>query len=488
MKQSDDNLRKQKMETELSASAFGRRSDPQGGVVHEVAPDSWAAGQGLLPGDTVTHVNGQAVEDVVDVQFYAAEDYVEIELRRKGEEYVAEGPRSEGQPLGLEFEHPTFDIDIRRCNNLCPFCFVLQTAPRMRRALYIKDDDYRYSFLYGHYVTLTNLTEHDWWRIEHQRLSPLYVSVHATDLEIRRACLANPNAPDIMGQLHWLAERGIRSHAQLVVTPGLNDGPILERSVRDLTGLWPGVQSVSVVPVGLTKHHKYGHRANTRAESHAVLDIVESLSKEFLARFSVRFVYATDEWYLTTGRPVPPRFEIDDLELEENGLGQVRRFLDAWEKEKGELKELTELRGRRAVLVTGRLFGPTLEAVTKEFNAIAGSDLLVVSIVNDRLGEGITVAGLIMGQDTISQLSGRDHGEMIVLPRVMFDHPQGISLDDLSPLELARALNTPVALADLMGDVLDALTGENRLVFHPQDPAIPVDVMKAGGWAVEKYL
>jgi putative radical SAM enzyme (TIGR03279 family) len=177
--------------------------------------------------------------------------------------YAAE--RDYDQPLGIEFTHPTFDLEIRRCNNLCAFCFVLQTGPGLRRTLYIKDDDYRYSFLQGHYVTLTNLAQEDWARIVEQRLSPLYVSVHATELELRRKVLRNPTAPDVMAQLRWLGERGIETHAQIVVTPGLNDGSHIDRSIADLATLWPAVRSVSVVPVGITKHHKYGHRPNNPA-------------------------------------------------------------------------------------------------------------------------------------------------------------------------------------------------------------------------------
>ena len=203
---------------------------PYAGVIRRVEPDSLAAALGLAPGDEVLAVNGEPVEDVIDVQFYAADDEVAVVYRRQGAEIVARGRRLEGVPLGIEFAHPTFDIDIRRCNNLCPFCFVLQTAPRMRRTLYIKDDDYRYSFLFGHYVTLTNLAEHDWWRIENQHLSPLYVSVHATDLAVRRQSLANPSAPDVLAQLQWLADRRIECHTQVVVTPGLNDGRILDHS------------------------------------------------------------------------------------------------------------------------------------------------------------------------------------------------------------------------------------------------------------------
>lgn len=459
------------------------------GVIQAVEPESLGAALGLQAGDEVLAVNGHPVQDVIDVQFYAAEDVVSVRYRRAGQEATAHAPRQTGQPLGLGFVHPTFDIDIRRCNNLCPFCFVLQTAPRMRRTLYIKDDDYRYSFLYGHFVTLTNLNAHDWHRIETQRLSPLYVSVHSTDLDNRRACLANKTAPDVMEQLRWLAERGIEAHTQLVVTPGLNDGPYLEKSVRDLASLYPHVPSVSVVPVGLTKHHKYGHRAHTRAEAEQVLEAVAAWQAEFRARWGVGFVYPTDEWFLVTGQPLPPKKYYDGLALEENGLGMVRGFLDEWRRVQREIKRRPgTLAGRTGTLVTATLFAPTLQTAVNDFNAQTGARAEVIAVRNERLGEGITVAGLLMGQDVITQLQGLDLGELVVLPRVMFDHPQGISLDDISPLQIAQALNRPVYLADSLGDVWDACNGVNPLRVLPTDAAIPAEVMRAGGWAVEKYL
>ena len=228
------------------------------GHIKSVEPGSAAAAAGLRTGDTLRSINGHVLRDVIDAQFYAADAQIEFEYERDGATTHAAVEREEGQELGIEFEHPTFDIDIRRCNNLCPFCFVLQNAPRMRRTLYIKDDDYRYSFLFGHYVTLTNLAQEDWDRLAEQRLSPLYVSVHATDLETRRQCLRNPKAPDVLEQLRWLNTHGIEAHTQLVITPDLNDGDRLEESVRALAALHPGVLSATVVPVGLTKHHKKG--------------------------------------------------------------------------------------------------------------------------------------------------------------------------------------------------------------------------------------
>jgi putative radical SAM enzyme (TIGR03279 family) len=462
-----------------------------GGLVREVAPRSLGRALGLRPGDELLAVNGQPVEDVIDVQFYAAEDEVEVTYRRGGATQRSRARRQSGQALGLTFEHPTFDIDIRRCNNLCPFCFVLQTAPRMRRTLYIKDDDYRYSFLFGHFVTLTNLSPHDWERIEQQHLSPLYVSVHSTDLENRRACLANPKAPDILQQLRWLGERGIELHTQLVLTPGLNDGPWLQRSLGDLVELFPAVRSVSVVPVGLTKHHKYGRRPYTPAEADDLLDALAPWQADCLRRYGVRFIYPSDEWFLVTGRPVPPRKYYDGLALEENGLGMVRGFLDDWKKVRRELAHRPLPLAKEApaaTLVTGTLFEPTLRKTADDFNVRAGTRLQVVDVLNERLGHTITVAGLLMGADVVAQLAGRDLGAFVVLPRVMFDHPQGISLDDLSPLQIAQRLGRTVFLADAMGDVLDAFTGANPLRIDPDQPVMPVEVMKAGGWAVEKYL
>jgi len=255
-----------------------------------------------MHGDELLAVNGYPVEDVIDVQFYSAEEHVELTVRRDGHEFTVGSDREYEQPLGLEFTHPTFDIDIRRCNNLCTFCFVLQMAPRLRRTLYIKDDDFRYSFLYGHFVTLTNLTARDRERIERQHLSPLYVSVHATEPDVRRKLLRNENAPDVLDQLRWLSKCGIEVHTQIVVTPGLNDGEHLERSVRDLSGLWPTVRSVSIVRWA-SPTSQVGERPNTIAEAHRVLDNVHQWQKEFRKKLGVRLAYPTTSGILSPAVP-----------------------------------------------------------------------------------------------------------------------------------------------------------------------------------------
>jgi putative radical SAM enzyme (TIGR03279 family) len=441
-----------------------------GGLITMVKRGSLAQSLGVKPGDVLLAVNGTAVEDVIDVQFYAAEYQVELMLQRGDVTMSLRGTRKDMQPLGLEFQHPTFDIDIRRCHNLCEFCFVLQMAPRFRRTLYIKDDDYRYSFLFGHYVTLTNLSEHDEWRIVEQHLSPLYVSVHVTDLKARRKFLRNDDAPDIMEQLAWLVDEGIEVHTQVVVVSGVNDGTLLEQSVQDLATLYPGVKTVSIVPVGLTKHHKYGMRPHMADEAQRVLDRVEAWQAEFREQFGINFVYATDEWYLVAGRPIPGLAAYDGYDLSENGLGQVRRFLNDWAETQTELTEVPLV--RRLTLVTGQLFAPVLAEAAAEFTEKSQVATRVVAIKNTHLGETITVAGLMMGKDVIAQLqairdAGDDLGDVIVLPRVMFDHPDGIALDDVSPTDVARALNTPIALADMMGDLVDIIYGRPALFFRP---------------------
>ncbi len=450
-----------------------------GGKILTIEPESVAAEIGLLPGDELLAINDNTVEDVIDVQYYAAEEALELLIRRGDEFLLYEAERAYEQTLGLNFEHPTFDTDIRRCNNLCEFCFVLQMAPKFRRTLYIKDDDYRYSFLFGHFVTLTNLSEHDWWRIENMGLSPLYVSVHVTDLELRRQFLRNKTAPDIMGQLRWLAERGIQVHTQLVVVPDFNDGPPLERSINELAALWPAVQSISVVPVGLTKHHKYTMRPHTAEEAADTLDYVEALQPQYQERFGNRFVYPTDEWYLVSGREIPPLEAYDGQQLQENGLGMIRRFLDDWEGVKVEIREELGREKRdfqqSVTLVTGTLFGPVLERAASEFVDITGVDVRVEPIVNGRLGETITAAGLLMAEDVIAQLKTAGYGDLVVLPRIIFDHPDVISLDDMTPQQVANELGCPVALADLMGDIWDALVGESAVMFEPQSQLIFIE-------------
>ncbi|MEE9616643.1 MAG: DUF512 domain-containing protein [Anaerolineae bacterium] len=409
-----------------------------GGVISAVGPDSLAGRVGLQPGDELVSINGHYLRDVIDVRFYSAEEHLVLRGRQNGEEFTIETGRRYDEPLGLEFAHPTFD-GIRRCNNRCEFCFVAQMGPGLRRSLYVKDDDYRYSFLFGNYVTLTNLDEGDWDHIGEQHLSPLYVSVHATDLDLRRRLLCNPAAPDVMVQLRRLAGLGVEVHTQIVVLPGFNDGPHLDRSIGDLIGLYPAVRSVSLVPVGLTRYHRGACHLHTDAEMQVVLEQATGWQARLQERLGVYFAYLSDEWYLRLGEEVPPTAAYDGLDLTENGVGLVRHFLDAMERKSESRIPNPESR----TLVTGTLFAPVLRSL------VAGLPADVVPVVNRFFGETVTVAGLLTGRDVVAQLRGRDLGDVVSLPPAMFGGPEGQSLDEMWPQEVGEALGREVVVGRL---------------------------------------
>lgn len=418
------------------------------GLIAAVVPDSLAERAGLRAGDALVAINGHPVRDVIDVQFYSAEDRLVLEGRRDGETFTIETERDYGEPLGLEFAEPLFD-GIRRCNNHCNFCFVAQLPPGLRPSLYLRDDDYRLSFLHGSYITLTNLAESDWARIAEQRLSPLYVSVHATDVVLRRRLLANPEAPDVLAQLRRLAGLGIEVHTQIVVLPQINDGAALDRSIGDLAELYPAVRSVSVVPVGVTRFHSGICRAHTVSEMRRVFEQVTGWQARLHQQLGVNFAYLSDEWYLRLGEPVPELDAYDGLDLTENGVGMVRRFLKIrdqglvvsdWEKSQSLITNYQSL-----TLVTGTLFAPILRQTFPDAD--------VVPVVNRALGETVTVAGLLTGQDVIRELSRRELGEVVVLPAAMFGGPQVQTLDEMWPQEIGKALKREIRIADETGTV-----------------------------------
>lgn len=434
-----------------------------GGLIAAIEPGSLGERVGLMPGDRLVAVNGHLVRDVIDVRFYSAEEVLELLVERQGKPFCLEVERGYEEELGLEFAHPTFDRDIRRCVNRCDFCFVKQNAPGMRPSLYVKDDDYRYSFLFGHFVTLTNLTADDWARLEEQRLSPLYVSVHTTDPTLRQRFLGNRNAPDLLEQLRCLASLGIEVHTQVVLVPGLNDGEHLARTVADLMALAGNpVASVSVVPVGLTRYHRGHCRPYTPDEARAVLDQVEEWRMENREQQGGSFVYPSDEWYLVAGREVPLADEYDGFPQVENGVGLVRLLLDEWKELAGRVQSW-RLNRSRATLVCGTLIAPVLGRLVEEFNRLTGAGWRLVPVVNRFFGPVTTVSGLLTGRDVIAALQGQELGEVVLLPRVMFTGrygagsvPPGTTLDDLHISDIAAALGRPVEMAGTLTEALAA--------------------------------
>ena len=304
-------------------------NSPYGGVVSTVEPGSVAAELDIRSGDVLVSINGHRLRDVLDVQFYAAEETLELLVRRGSQEFSVCTERDYNRPLGLDFTSPVFD-GMRLCDNRCEFCFVAQMPPasrRLRRSLYLRDDDYRYSVLYGSFITLTNLTPGDWQRIEEQRLAPLYISVHATEPDLRSHLLGRDGLPDILEQIDRLAHLGIEMHTQVVLTPGLNDGAHLLRTVTDLAARYPTVQSIGIVPVGLTRYHRGLCRTYTPQEALTVIEQIKPLQKAYRKQYDSSLVYLADEWYLMTSMPIPPDEDYDDYPQIENGIGLVRQFL-----------------------------------------------------------------------------------------------------------------------------------------------------------------
>jgi putative radical SAM enzyme (TIGR03279 family) len=434
-----------------------------GGVIAAVEPDSLGQEIGLKAGDRLVTINDHTLRDTIDVRFYSAEEELELVVERDGEQWSIEVERDYDEGLGLTFVHPTFDEDIRRCANHCDFCFVKQNAPGMRKSLYVKDDDYRYSFLFGNFVTLTNLTEEDWARLEEQRLSPLYVSVHATEPELRRRFLGRKDAPDIVEQLRRLAELGIEVHTQVVLVPGLNDGEHLDRTISDLTALYrEPVASIGVVPIGLTKYHLGRCRTYTAEESRAVLDQIKPRRIENRESLGCTLVYPADEWYLVARQQFPAADGYNGFPQLENGVGMTRQLLDEWT----ELKtDLPPLKLKLATLVCGMLIAPVLARIVGEWNVLAGADLSLVPVVNQFFGPVTTVSGLLTGRDVVTALWGQSLGEKVLLPRAMFTGrygagaaPPRMTLDDIMIDDISAQLGVPVEMAGALTEVLDLLT------------------------------
>jgi len=419
-----------------------------GGVVAAVREGSIAEELGLRPGDVLISINGHVLRDIIDYRFYGAEEELELLVERDGERIVHQVERGYDQELGIEFAEPTFD-GLRLCNNRCEFCFYKGLPPGMRHSLYIKDDDYRYSFLFGNFITLTNLAEGDWARLAEQRLSPLYVSVHATDLALRRRILGNPAAPDVIGQLERLGSLGIQVHTQIVLIPSLNDGQHLARTVADLAALYPTVQSIAIVPLGLTKYHRCPFRLYEPEEVGPIIAQISAWQREYRRQHGLNLVYASDEWYLLAGLEVPSAEEYDGFPQLENGVGLTRMLLDEELRVSG-----LEFRVGKVTLVCGTLIAPLLEDLAAELAGRMELEIEVVPVINDFFGPMVTVSGLLTGRDVIQALEGRDLGDLVFLPRAMFDASGELTLDDMGLAEIGERLGVRVEVAGTMGEIV----------------------------------
>jgi putative radical SAM enzyme (TIGR03279 family) len=406
--------------------------------VARVLPDSIAEALAITPGTELLSVNGRAVGDFLDWEFLTADDELIVEARSPdGEAIIYEVERPEGEAFGVELEPPT----VRRCANRCEFCFVEGLPTGLRRALYIRDDDYRLSFAYGNFATLSNMKERDIARILEYRLSPLYVSVHATPHEARKTLLNNPRVPDILAQLRTLAEGGIQFHTQMVIVPGLNDGAVLEQSLTDLWNMGDSVLSAAVVPVGLTQFsHLYTGRRKDRETARALLAHVERWGERARRERDATWVLASDELYLLAERPLPGAEHYGDFAQIENGIGAVTYL---HERVREGIAGLPRLDGTRVGVVTGTSMAPLMSPLLARLADATGASFELIVAENSLFGPTTTVAGLLPGADIRRVLEGRADLDLAMIPAESINE-SGVFLDDMRFSDVRDALGIPV--------------------------------------------
>lgn len=417
--------------------------------IARVLPGSIAEEVGFEAGDRLVSINGKQPRDLIDYQFLCADERLQLEvLDAAGQIHRVEIEKDCDAALGLEFETALFD-GLIQCNNRCPFCFIDQQPPGKRKTLYLKDDDYRLSFLYGSYLTLTNLPQREWERIEQLRLSPLYVSVHATEPEIRSRLLQNPRAGQIRQQLAWFQARRLQIHAQVVVCPGINDDLHLRRTLLDLAAFHqdkcPTVTSVAVVPVGLTRFRPPDDELIpvTPAKARAVIDQVQVLQHQFQAKLGTDFAWLADEWFLIGNRVLPPAEHYADYPQLANGVGSIRQFLQDFDVAAQRLPwQITP--ARRLTWVVGNAVEQAFQPMLQRLNQVEGLEIRLAALRSPYWGQRLTVTGLLTGQDLLQGLQGQNLGNGVLLPAMMLKHDGNCFLDDMTLETVARKLRVPI--------------------------------------------
>jgi putative radical SAM enzyme (TIGR03279 family) len=417
----------------------------RGVEIYDVAPDSLGAEMDLESGDRIIKVNGRVVRDYLDFRFQTAgETELLLEVRKKsGEDWEVELERGEGEDFGLSFEQ----IVPRQCANECIFCFCNGNPADARPSLFIKDEDIRLSFLYGNYTTMTSITEDEMRRIVEQRLSPQYVSVHATDLDVRAYMLGvDKQRADISTKLARLLDAGIEVHAQVVLCPGINDKEILRRTILDLAAEYPRITSVAIVPLGLTRYNTDPRLTRVTPEfCREVIDQVSAIQKELHAKLGTNFALLGDEIYLRAGRRIPGRSHYGDYPQIEDGVGMVRSFANEFAKltRRLENESWTSANQTPGTIFTGTLFAPVLKKMIDKFNARFDTRLMVEPLENSYFGGDVSVAGLLTGQDLLNARE-RITGEFVCIPKQMLKSDDAIMLDGMNIDEVSRALGQPV--------------------------------------------
>lgn len=422
----------------------------RGVEICEVAPESLGAEMELEAGDRIIKVNGRTVRDYLDFRFQTAgETELTLEVRKKnGDDWELELERGEGEDFGLSFEA----IVPRQCANACIFCFCNGNPADARPSLFIKDEDVRLSFLYGNYTTLTSITEDEMRRIVEQGLSPQYVSVHATDLDVRAFLLGiDKQRADISEKLARMLDAGIEVHAQVVLCPGINDGEVLRKTISDLAAEYPRITSVAIVPLGLTRYNTDERlTAVTPKFCRDVIEQVNQIQKQLHAELGTNFALLGDEIYLRAGRPIPTTSHYGEYPQIEDGVGMVRSFVNEFAKvtKRIERDGSRNLKGRSGTILTGTLFAPVLRKLVDKLNDRTGSQLVVEPVENGYFGGDVSVAGLLTGRDLLSARE-RISGEFVLIPRQMLKSDDEIMLDGMRLADVANDLGLPVHAINL---------------------------------------
>jgi putative radical SAM enzyme (TIGR03279 family) len=457
-----------------------------------VEPGSIAEELELEKDDVLLRINGTEIVDVLDYIEWMGNESLELLIRKAdGEEWEIQLEKEPGEDLGLKFEHDLMDQE-RTCRNKCIFCFVDQLPKGMRDSLYYKDDDWRLSFLVGNYITLTNLSDCDVDRIVEKHISPLFVSVHTTNPELRRKMLNNRFAGDVLGYLKTMADAGIQLHTQIVLCPGWNDGAELDRTLSDLWELRGSVQSVAVVPVGLTGHREKlaAVRPFDAGQAARLIDQVKRWQAVFRPQWDRGFVYAADEFYVLAGREFPSLEYYDEFPQVENGVGLTLQFRNEFDEALADRtdQKRNEANSNRAgkdasgnstgkslrqTIVTGRSAYQIIKDMADRVNDEFHTDIQVLGVTNRFFGNSVTVAGLVTGSDIMTDIEGKDLGERLLIPEVMLRKGQDVFLDDVSVSQLAEHAGVPVSAVPVRGDAfLDALlNGKDLEVMKCQNPS-----------------
>ncbi|WP_066502820.1 DUF512 domain-containing protein [Abyssisolibacter fermentans] len=422
-------------------------------VIENVKKDSIAEEMGIETGDIILSINGNEIKDIIDYKFNISDDYIVVEILKQNEEiWELEIEKDYDEDIGIEFTNPLIDR-AKSCRNKCIFCFIDQLPKGMRKTLYFKDDDSRLSFLQGNFITLTNMSDEEIDRIVKYRISPINISVHTTDPELRVKMLNNKNAGNIYDRLRKLNEANIDMNCQIVLCPGINDGERLDRTINDLFDFYPNISSVAIVPVGLTKFREGLFDLGTfdKESSREFLDYIEKKQKEFLKEVGSRFVFASDEFYILDGREIPEYDEYEGFPQIENGIGLMRRLKEEVTNEL-EKVELEYLIPKKYTIATGVLAYDFMKSLSKQvIDKISNLNIEVIEIKNKYFGESITVTGLITGTDLIEQLKDKNIGNGLLITKSMLRSGEDVFLDDITIKDVEDALNTKVYLSDNRG-------------------------------------